>query len=341
MALLRRSQAGSARGLVLGLLVFLAAAGCALVNVFAPGGKSFAFSHRLHVGQEGLECGDCHRAREGADPPGMPTLGQCQLCHEEIDANKPPERRVTTLFDGKEYRAVHASRLDDEILFSHQKHASGPDQCNACHVGIEASEAIDASMVVRMDSCTECHARRDMANDCATCHREVRADRPPATHATTWLRLHGLSVRAHGTATADRCSLCHQESSCASCHLDTPPENHTHYFRLRGHGLFARMDRQNCTACHRSDSCDSCHRETRPLSHAGSWGGVRSNHCLSCHFPLAGNGCVTCHKSMPSHALATPLPPSHTPGMQCRQCHGITAPLPHVDKGDDCTQCHR
>jgi hypothetical protein len=27
--------------------------------------------------------------------------------------------------------------------------------------------------------------------------------------------------------------------------------------------------------------------------------------------------------------------------MNCRQCHGMTAPLPHVDKGDDCNACHR
>jgi hypothetical protein len=340
MALLKQSQAGRVRYPVLALLVFTTAAGCALVNMFTPS-KPFAFSHRVHVVDESLECADCHRTWETDDNPGMPTLGQCMLCHEQIDADKPPERQVTRLFDGKEYRATRASRLEDEVLFSHKQHAAGPVECSACHRGIESNEVIDRSMAVRMDDCTACHGSRDIANECATCHREVRSDRPPATHAMQWLRLHGPAVRAHSTATADRCSMCHQESSCASCHLDTPPANHTNYFRLRGHGLFARMDRQNCSTCHRSDSCDSCHRETRPLNHTGNWGGVRSNHCLGCHFPLGSDSCATCHQATPSHALATPLPPTHTPGMNCRQCHGITAPLPHVDKGDNCIQCHR
>jgi hypothetical protein len=27
--------------------------------------------------------------------------------------------------------------------------------------------------------------------------------------------------------------------------------------------------------------------------------------------------------------------------MNCRQCHGHGAPLPHPDKGDSCTACHK
>jgi hypothetical protein len=44
---------------------------------------------------------------------------------------------------------------------------------------------------------------------------------------------------------------------------------------------------------------------------------------------------------MPSHSTAAPQPPSHSPGMNCRQCHGISAPLPHVTKGEDCNICHQ
>jgi hypothetical protein len=35
------------------------------------------------------------------------------------------------------------------------------------------------------------------------------------------------------------------------------------------------------------------------------------------------------------------MPPGHTPGMNCRQCHGLTAPLPHADNGSECARCHR
>ena len=49
---------------------------------------------------------------------------------------------------------------------------------------------------------------------------------------------------------------------------------------------------------------------------------------------------MVCHKDTRSHALAAPKPAWHTPAMNCRQCHGVSQPLPHVDKGDNCNLCH-
>jgi hypothetical protein len=140
--------------------------------------------------------------------------------------------------------------------------------------------------------------------------------------------MHGQAVRAASQALADRCSLCHTESTCTTCHQESPPENHNNFWRIRGHGIAAQMDRGNCATCHRADSCDRCHAEVLPQNHGG-------------RFPLQSNGCIVCHKGTPSHALATPLPPSHNPGMNCRQCHGVDQPLPHVDNGANCTMCHQ
>jgi hypothetical protein len=79
------------------------------------------------------------------------------------------------------------------------------------------------------------------------------------------------------------------------------------------------------------------------LSHTGNWGSPRNNHCLGCHEPLRNEGCVACHSSTPSHALANPKPPDHNAAMNCRQCHipgGVQPPMPHVDNGDNCNACH-
>ena len=323
------------------LLAFLGcmATACALVNVFRPA-PAFGFNHKVHA-TEGLECGDCHTTWESDDAPGMPLRGGCALCHDEIDKEKPPERRIDVLFDGDSYKAQRVSRLDDEIVFSHRQHAAKPIECKACHVGIETSERIDASVALDMQGCERCHQQQNVANDCATCHQRLRTDVAPDSHGQQWHKLHGPTARAHGTATADDCTLCHEESSCRNCHQAEAPENHGNYFRRRGHGLYARMDRQNCAACHRSDSCDECHRDTRPVGHFGAFGGSTSNHCIGCHLPVSTTECSTCHKDTPSHAMAMPKPANHTPGMNCRQCHGIGQPLPHADNGSDCNSCHR
>lgn len=334
------SPAPARARVVLGL-VLASVAGCMVFDALGEGEQPFAFSHKRHVVDESIDCGDCHLNWDSEDEPGMPALAQCQLCHKKIDAEKPEDRRVTALFDGKTYRGARASDLPDEVVFSHLKHVTTPEACGDCHHGIVENEQVDASVGVTMDDCMRCHAQKQVANECATCHREVGPDWKPGTHAHQWLRLHGKAVRAQGDAVADRCDLCHAQSTCTTCHQDVLPESHNHFFRRRGHGLIARMDRETCAACHRADSCDRCHSEVLPQNHTGQFGMPRNMHCVRCHVPLQASDCFTCHKSTPSHAMATPLPPGHLPGMNCRQCHGLTAPLQHVDNGMPCTVCHR
>jgi hypothetical protein len=329
MALLSRTGA-------LALLVAAAAAGCALFGIGASE-RPFVFPHGKHGKDAGLECSNCHRSVERADDPGMPQLSQCQICHQKLDAEKPPEKRAASLFDDGVYRRTPRATLADEVLFSHQRHVAKGTQCTACH----DLQADAPPPPMRMNTCMACHTEQRTANECATCHKEVRKDKPPASHAFGWPRMHGATVRAHSKLTVDDCAMCHQESSCSTCHLAMPPENHNNYFRLRGHGVMARMDRMNCSTCHRSDSCDACHQQARPVTHRGSFGAPRDTHCTSCHLPLASTDCATCHRATPSHSTAPPMPPGHTPAMNCRQCHGHGAPLQHVDNGMECTSCHR
>lgn len=320
------------------LCMAASAAGCMLFSG-EPREKPFAFPHRVHV-EQGLECADCHPGATGGDTPGMPAPAQCQLCHNEIDAKKPPEKQVATLFDGNTFKATHASHLADEVSFSHKRHAGGDTACSACHAGIETSDRIGTEMHISMPQCTQCHADRKVANDCATCHKEIRQDVMPQSHEHNWKKLHGQVVRMDTGALADRCSLCHTESRCVRCHLDEPPASHNNFWRLHGHAVAATLDRQNCAACHRPDSCERCHQQVLPQSHVGLWGSPKDTHCLTCHFPLSANSCVVCHKGTPSHDTAAPMPSWHNAGMNCRQCHGVTQPLPHVDNGSVCTMCH-
>jgi hypothetical protein len=301
----------------------------------------FAFSHALHVGEEGLDCVSCHEGVGVGDEPGMPELDLCLACHEVIDAESPPERQVASLFDGGVYRAQHAARLEDEVVFSHLHHVDAVEDCAACHGGIEANAWIAPDDALDMDDCTTCHEARGRADECSICHTLVGPDWAPASHAANWKRRHGGVCRRGGAEPADRCSLCHQESSCAACHRTQAPQSHNEFFRMRGHGVLARLDRQTCAACHEPSSCERCHRDTLPLSHRGSFGGTRSRHCLTCHFPLQGEGCAACHSSTPSHDLAPPKPGWHDPAMNCRACHGSSLPLSHADNGTNCNLCHQ
>lgn len=342
MALLRALVATreGRRALAAGLVAGLGAlgVGCALVGAWS---REPAFSHALHVGDEGLACLTCHEDLAVSDEPGMPAPDTCLFCHQVIDEEKPPERRVERLFPDGVLAAAHVSRLADEVRFSHLAHVEAGIDCGACHEGIEQSTAPTRALAVGMDDCTSCHAEREIGGGCATCHSVVDAAWEPGTHAHSWTELHGRVVRARDSATENRCSLCHEEATCARCHAQEAPRNHDNHWRLRGHGLVARMDRQNCAACHEPASCNRCHAEVLPVSHTGTWGAPRDVHCLGCHFPLRAEGCAACHLTTPSHDLAPPKPSWHDPGFDCRSCHvpggGL---LRHVDDGTNCNLCH-
>jgi hypothetical protein len=342
MAILRRNHGWAA---LVGALLCLA--GCVLVDSLVQAERPFAFSHRLHVGEKGLACADCHGSWDDSEDPGMPRAAQCALCHSKLDAEKPPELRVASLFEGDRFHAARAGAQSAEIVFSHQKHASR-QECAACHAEVESDDGTlakrGAELRTSMDACLACHAASSgpARSDCAACHTEIRAGVAPPSHLANWTRYHGTFVRGRLVGErSDQCALCHQAAECTTCHQIEPPVNHNNYWRRRGHGLTASMDRDSCETCHDVDSCDRCHDEIRPQSHVGSWGEPQDRHCLACHEPVRSQSCGVCHATTPSHDQATPLPPDHVPSMNCRQCHGNGQPLPHVDNGQTCTSCHR
>lgn len=317
-------------------------AGCAALAL-RPGPARPAFPHGAHGEDLGLECATCHETATTAATAGRPPHSACLLCHDAIDPEKPPERRAAALFDeAGAYRAAPVSALDPEVRFAHDAHAKAGVACADCHGDLAGTMSVPASARVGKDACLQCHATRGATDRCDACHRRYDTDVAPPSHAAGWHALHGLPVRARSQAIADRCTLCHQASACTGCHATEAPRNHTNQFRQVGHGLEAAVDRARCAVCHSANDCTQCHQQTAPRSHTGSWGGTKSTHCLSCHPSSSGQSCTVCHTGgTPSHALATPLPATHTPAMNCRQCHGVGQPLPHVDNGGVCVDCHR
>lgn len=303
---------------------------------------ALAFDHARHA-EAGIGCADCHGAPD-ARPDGtmaLPELTFCNECHEDEE-----DEGTRAFLTGLAARPADARWVlfspRAEVVFSHRDH--GATDCATCHGDVAASTATDVSVAPTMASCVACHTEQPTAGtDCAACHRERRRDVAPPSHRREWSREHGVEARfgSLDTVLQGECAYCHQRDTCLECHRQREPRDHTQFFRIRGHGLQAANDRQACAACHQPDACVRCHAETRPLSHRGSFGAPRDQHCTSCHLPLQGESCWVCHKSTPSHALATPRSARHVQGLNCRQCHGATASLPHADDGSDCTLCHR
>lgn len=325
----------------------LAATGCTAWRQ-AAGGGPVPFSHEKMLHQS-VVCADCHTKAAEGDRAGMPDLDTCNMCHEDIDKGKSAEQTAAIHFKDGVFDAAKVTAVPSEIIFSHKTHTvDAKVACTDCHQGIEKSTQVDKSLGLRMQDCIACHAKSSSPksaiakDDCARCHKEIRKDAKPPTHAQHWLKRHGDKALDGDRTAANDCSLCHTQQSCDSCHKTQKPENHTNQWRQRGHGTVAALDRDGCATCHTSESCTACHSTTAPRNHRGQWGGDKSKHCQSCHIPVSGESCAVCHQGTPSHAKASPTPASMK-NTNCRSCHGVApaAKLPHTDNGSDCNYCHR
>lgn len=303
-----------------------------------------SFPHRVHVVDNGLGCTFCHAAVLAGERPGMPPPELCAPCHDRFDGDKPPERRIAAFYDEhSRYRTVADASLPGDVTFSHRRHVhEAKFDCADCHGDVAAQDEVPLAPLVSKRACMDCHAGHGMQNACSECHRTVDEAWLPPSHRHGWVRGHGEVVRAGSDLSANRCELCHQDATgCNACHTQMPPQSHDQTFRVRTHGLLASVDRSRCAVCHTQDSCQQCHEVTRPRSHRGGFGSPQERHCVGCHLPLQATGCTVCHRSTPSHDLATPLPADHVPSMNCRLCHGNGVALPHPDGGHVCTACHR
>ena len=304
--------------------------------------KSPPFSHKRHVKDEEMACTDCHKYDAAAGRYAMPEFKRCLQCHQD---NEKKLHLDDFLVDGKPVWS-HVTEIPGDVKFSHKPHAEAKVECASCHKGIESSKGVSSLLRVDMRECIDCHAKQKVGqalNNCAFCHTEIGKNWKPAGHTRNWMELHGRTAANVTKGSSDDCMLCHNQASCTSCHRVEMPKNHNNFWRERGHGVEASLDREACKTCHTEDSCVRCHKETAPQSHKGNWD---NRHCIVCHTPLKDEGCVACHKNTASHAALAPHLPSNAIHQQataddCRNCHHPGRLLPHPDNGENCLDCHK
>ncbi len=246
--------------LTFGFLVGCAVVGAQLEDEVVEEKVAFEFPHYIHVEEQGFECIICHTKWEEEDQPGMPHKDTCMLCHEEMDRVKPADRQIASLFVGDEFQAQHNVLLPDERIFPHWEHANGGLYCNDCHIDIEYNESISNLPPIQMWDCLDCHTDNGVSTDCATCHKEIRAEIKTADHTAHW----GLPEKQHCTechfpleSKQQYCNVCHEETvSHNTLTTAMPPEHYPGRSCRECHGngtaAFAHPDPgHDCSICHK------------------------------------------------------------------------------------------
>lgn len=297
-------------GIGLALMAMFLMSGCDLGE---EGERDIKLSHRAHIEKRQMECVDCHEGAEDSDDPGMPDEKLCLTCHTKLDKalkgkDAPFSKKCLYCHNPKEEQLAKGQKVvlgpgrAKDLTHAHAKHFDKEVECSSCHGNI----AKDGNALLPRDDympttkmCLDCHAKKNVSADCSTCHKAAKRLEPEA-HQANWIKRHGMESEFAEGGHGKDCSTCHAKRECVECHTQTAPKDHTNFWRTRGHGIEARMDRERCLTCHKQDSCVRCHSETVPRNHRGAW---LDNHCRACHlkssFTPENNRCAVCHRQIP------------------------------------------
>jgi len=142
------------------------------------------YSHKIHAGENQIECQYCHSSARISKHSGIPSLNVCMNCHENIadyNGEEDLEKGYTKDFYTNEikklYKAVgwdeetqsytgdtepvkwvRIHNLPDFVYFNHAQHVSvaGID-CQKCHGPVEEMEILYRYSPLTMGWCINCH----------------------------------------------------------------------------------------------------------------------------------------------------------------------------------------
>ncbi len=116
------------------------------------------YSHKLHVGQLGLNCYYCHSTVYRTAYAAIPGTEICMNCHAKVKDKSPRLEPVRSSFATGEpipWKEIH--KLPDYVYFNHRAHLMAGVSCVSCHGRIDQMEEVHQEKPLNMAFCLECH----------------------------------------------------------------------------------------------------------------------------------------------------------------------------------------
>ena len=135
--------------------------------------QPIAFSHKIHAGDNAINCVYCHSGAEKSKTAGIPSVNICMNCHKGI--SKGPvtgTAEIAKIYDAagwdpnkaeynkpqKPIQWVKVHNLQDFVYFSHQQHVVvGKQACANCHGDLKTMTVAKQMQPVTMVWCVNCH----------------------------------------------------------------------------------------------------------------------------------------------------------------------------------------
>ncbi|MCW5881763.1 MAG: cytochrome c3 family protein [Anaerolineae bacterium] len=116
------------------------------------------FSHKHHVGDDGIDCRYCHTSVETGDNAGMPSTQTCMNCHQYIWANSPYLAPVRDSWaTGKPIIWTKVHDTAQFAYFNHSVHVAKGVGCTTCHGQVNEMNGMFKTETMSMEYCITCH----------------------------------------------------------------------------------------------------------------------------------------------------------------------------------------
>ncbi|MBU2997206.1 c-type cytochrome [Cellulophaga baltica] len=167
------------------------------------------YSHKIHAGDNKIECKYCHSSARVSKTSGIPSLNVCMNCHKSISeyAGNPEGPSQEDLANGrtndfytgeikKLYKAVgwdestqsytgeskpvewvRVHNLPDFAYFNHSQHVSVAGvECQTCHGPVEEMEIMEQYSPLTMGWCINCHRETNVKVEGNEYYEKIHAE---------------------------------------------------------------------------------------------------------------------------------------------------------------------
>lgn len=121
--------------------------------------QPIAFSHKIHAGENQINCAYCHTSVYKAKSANIPSANICMNCHSQIKTESPEIKKIYRAIERKQpIQWVRVHNLPDLAYFNHSQHTQvGGIQCQTCHGPIQNMEVVYQYSALTMGWCINCH----------------------------------------------------------------------------------------------------------------------------------------------------------------------------------------
>jgi hypothetical protein len=116
------------------------------------------FSHKHHVGDDGIDCRYCHTGVESSAFAGIPPTATCMNCHSLMFVDSPYLEPVRASYaSGEPIEWIRVHDLPDFVYFNHSIHVNKGVGCVSCHGRVDEMPLTHQVASLQMEWCLDCH----------------------------------------------------------------------------------------------------------------------------------------------------------------------------------------